>query len=235
LTGIDSFDIFDSAFFPIKLGIRGTKILRVLPGVSNWISDKARFGYDGIFKQRLNSPVVNYGFIENYYELASPKRLSFGLTWYNALNYSGYNFLGIKEKYRLSNLFIGLDGYVGSLADRKSLSSFKSFLNIFEARYYSFPDYVSSSGMVGSHPYLYTFKHSRFLELVLIDSGALVLYFIGMNLRWESPVLNLNLRSLIKKYSIPVVSLGLIINSNLPLVSLGNGFSPVLELSEGRH
>jgi len=55
-----SIDISDSFCSDIQIDMRGFDILRVLPSLYNssdfWITDKARFSFDGLNKQRLLTP-----------------------------------------------------------------------------------------------------------------------------------------------------------------------------------
>jgi len=62
---IKDFDIFDCLCSPIRVEMRGSSIMRILPSsgayfVENWISDKVRFNFDGYLKQRLIWPFVVY-------------------------------------------------------------------------------------------------------------------------------------------------------------------------------
>jgi len=60
---INSVDLFDGVCSSLTLETRGVEIFRVLPfkrtQQSNWISDKARFGFDGLAYQRLSSPLLS--------------------------------------------------------------------------------------------------------------------------------------------------------------------------------
>jgi NADH dehydrogenase (ubiquinone) Fe-S protein 1 len=59
----ESVDVTDGLGSNIRVDARGTEVMRVVPrlheGVNEeWISDKARFSYDGLKRQRLDSPMV---------------------------------------------------------------------------------------------------------------------------------------------------------------------------------
>lgn len=63
LNKVEGLDLFDCFGANIVLNLRGLEIIRVLPRVGHglgwdWITDKIRFFYDGIKKQRLGMPVV---------------------------------------------------------------------------------------------------------------------------------------------------------------------------------
>ena len=61
----ESIDVTDALGSNIRVDARGSEILRVLPRVNEdvneeWISDKARFSYDGLLRQRLDKPYVRH-------------------------------------------------------------------------------------------------------------------------------------------------------------------------------
>jgi len=56
-------DVMDGVGSNITVYTRGSEVMRILPRLNEevneeWISDKARFSYDGLKRQRLNSPMV---------------------------------------------------------------------------------------------------------------------------------------------------------------------------------
>ena len=59
---VNSVDLFDGVGTALTLEIRGVEISRVLPfkrtHQANWISDKARFSFDGLSYQRLSTPLL---------------------------------------------------------------------------------------------------------------------------------------------------------------------------------
>ena len=63
LKSTDSIDVSDALGASIKIDSRGTEVMRILPRMNEavteeWISDKARYQYDGLKRQRLNVPLV---------------------------------------------------------------------------------------------------------------------------------------------------------------------------------
>jgi hypothetical protein len=59
----ESVDVTDGLGSNIRVDTRGTEVMRIVPrlheGVNEeWISDKARFSYDGLKRQRLDTPMV---------------------------------------------------------------------------------------------------------------------------------------------------------------------------------
>ncbi len=63
LSKTESIDVMDAVGSNIRIDIRGTEVLRVLPRLNEaineeWISDKTRFACDGLRRQRLDRPYV---------------------------------------------------------------------------------------------------------------------------------------------------------------------------------
>jgi len=63
LRKVESIDVLDAVGSNIVVGTRGGQVMRILPRCNEdvneeWISDKTRFAYDGLKRQRLTSPYV---------------------------------------------------------------------------------------------------------------------------------------------------------------------------------
>ena len=63
LTKTDSVDVLDALGTPIRIDARGPEVLRILPREDDtlnaeWLSDKARFSFDGLRRRRLDKPWV---------------------------------------------------------------------------------------------------------------------------------------------------------------------------------
>uniref|UniRef100_A0A2N9ETV8 2Fe-2S ferredoxin-type domain-containing protein n=1 Tax=Fagus sylvatica TaxID=28930 RepID=A0A2N9ETV8_FAGSY len=63
LKGTESIDVTDAVGSNIRIDSRGPEVLRILPRLNEdineeWISDKTRFCYDGLKRQRLNDPMI---------------------------------------------------------------------------------------------------------------------------------------------------------------------------------
>ncbi|MDX1484372.1 MAG: NADH-quinone oxidoreductase subunit NuoG [Alphaproteobacteria bacterium] len=66
LRKIESVDVLDAVGSNIRVDARGKEVMRVLPRLNEdvneeWISDKTRFAYDGLRRQRLDTPYVREG------------------------------------------------------------------------------------------------------------------------------------------------------------------------------
>ena len=63
LRNTESIDVLDSVRSNIRVDTRGTEIMRIIPRLNEdineeWISDKTRFSYDALKRQRLTQPMV---------------------------------------------------------------------------------------------------------------------------------------------------------------------------------
>ncbi|KAI8802083.1 G subunit of NADH dehydrogenase [Cladochytrium replicatum] len=62
----ETIDVMDAVGSNIRVDSRGVEIMRVVPRLNDdineeWISDKTRFAYDGLKRQRLTTPMVRVG------------------------------------------------------------------------------------------------------------------------------------------------------------------------------
>ena len=62
----ESIDVLDAVGCNIVVNTRSGEVMRVLPKLNEdvneeWISDKSRFSYDGLKRQRLTAPMVRGG------------------------------------------------------------------------------------------------------------------------------------------------------------------------------
>lgn len=65
LKSIETIDVFDAIGSNIRIDVKGSELMRILPRANNainqqWITDKARFAYDGLKCQRLHYPMAKY-------------------------------------------------------------------------------------------------------------------------------------------------------------------------------
>lgn len=114
LKATESVDVLDGLGSNIRVDARGTEIMRIVPRLhedvnEEWISDKTRFAYDGLKRQRLMNPMAKTaaGKLEN-------------CTWEEALALAG-------EK--LSGAAPGtVKAVAGKLADAESIVALKDFM-----------------------------------------------------------------------------------------------------------
>jgi len=66
LDSVESIDVMDAVGSNIRIDSRGGAVLRVMPTLNDavneeWITDKARFNWDGLARQRLDKPYIREG------------------------------------------------------------------------------------------------------------------------------------------------------------------------------
>ncbi len=173
LTKTESIDVMDAVGSNIRIDTRGNEVLRVLPRLNEdvneeWISDKTRFACDGLRRQRLDQPYIR----------GADGRLA-EASWDDA-------FAAIAAKLK------GLDGnriaaVAGDLCDAESMFALKALMAALGSPHLDCRQdgaaldpnlragYLFNTGIAG-----------------IEESGACLL--IGVNPRWEAPLVNTRLR-----------------------------------------
>lgn len=95
LKSIESIDTLDSIGSNIRIDIRGYEIMRILPRLNEkineeWISDKTRFAFDGLRRQRLYEPMLKK---DNEFKVIS---------WKESLTQITNQFDNIKDPYSIA-------------------------------------------------------------------------------------------------------------------------------------
>jgi len=226
---IASIDVTDTYCSNIKLDIRGQgpgSILRVLPNDGSWISDKTRFSYDGLKRQRLVTPLskvdrdklspVTWETIANQLEKDLDPTDSTTIFVGNHVDYPSMKLLAeIKNNNKNVNLV-----FVNPDAGRYNNTSITITNSKQSLDKTALQSAVTLTHKGGSNP-LAGFSFLSKTDLEEADFGLL----IGTNPRLESPVLNTALQKIAKKGIIaligshgtqlpyPVHHLGISINS----------------------
>lgn len=169
----ETIDVSDALGSNISVDARLNEVMRITPRLNEeineeWLSDKGRFQYDGLKRQRLVAPMVRDG---------SGKLQQ--TTWKHALEATAIALAKVESGAQLKAI-------AGRLADAESMVTLKDFFHkLGSGNFYSeeFPHldadlrstYVFNSSISG------------------VDSADLVL-LVGTNPRCEAPVLNARLR-----------------------------------------
>ena len=169
LTHTESVDVMDALGASIRLDAKGREIMRILPrnhdGTNEeWISDKTRFCYDGLRRQRLDKPYVREG--GRLRPATWPEALGVAAAALKGANrVSGLvgDLASVETAFALKALIEGLGGVVESRTDRAALPA------------------GNRSGYVGT-------------ALVEEIDDAETILLIGTNPRLEAPVLNARIR-----------------------------------------
>lgn len=211
LETVDSIDFHDALGSSIQISIRGSEILRVLPKVNEnlneeWITDKARFSYDGTKQQRLTEPLIK--------EEGKFKKI----TWEKAFNI-------LKDKYNKNYTFSGI---LGNITDAETALLFKDFISklgngvlISKNSFTNIKNDLRTDYLLNISPN----------NLSQVDACLV----IGSNLRLEAPLLNLKFRKNVLYNNLKVYTLGYTGDLTYPVTHIGNNTKYLLNIIEGKH
>ncbi|ORZ29429.1 NADH dehydrogenase 78K chain precursor, 5-prime end [Catenaria anguillulae PL171] len=171
LRKVESIDVLDAVGSNIRVDARGVEVMRILPRENDdineeWISDKTRYAYDGLRRQRLTTPLIRKGdeFVP--------------ATWEEALK--------VVADAAGSTNANEMVAVAGDFADAESLVSLRDWFHRMGADKLAVDAALPQSADVRS---TYLFNTAiRNVE----DADAVLL--IGTNPRHEAPIINTRLR-----------------------------------------
>lgn len=210
----DSVDVMDAVGSNIVVSTRTGEVLRILPRLNEdineeWLDDKARFACDGLKRQRLIAPMLNI-----HGELKPVEWEDALLTTAKSLRISG-------EK----TAFIA-----GGLTDAETLTAAKDLANGLGCETLcteeSFPTDCSGTDF-----------RSNYLLNTCINGveEADVLLLVGVNPRYEAPLLNARIRKSWINNDLTVASVGPALDLNYPHQNLGESSTTLSQLLSGKH
>ncbi|GJQ13999.1 hypothetical protein GpartN1_g5790.t1 [Galdieria partita] len=218
-----SVDVLDGVGSNIRVDTRGYEVMRILPVLNEnvneeWISDKTRFAYDGLKRQRLSVPFV---------------RLDEGqlvpTTWEKARAILKNEIIRLEREY-LGNGGFEAQAIIGPQVEVEALLQFRrQFL-------YWFP-----GGSIHLQERRGGVPRTDFREDYLLNSTlsgietADVILLVGTNPRTEAPLLNTRIRKAVLYNQALVASVGCYENLTYPVEHLGISPKTLREIAEGRH
>ena len=209
----ESVDAMDAVGSNIRIDVRGTEVLRVLPRVNEdvneeWIGDKTRYAFDGLASQRLDRPYVR----------GEDGKLA-PATWEQA-------FAAIKDKVQ------GLEGtkiaaIAGDQADCESMLLLKELLGAIKS-----PNMDCRQDGAALDPscragYLFNTTIAGIEE-----ADALLL--VGTNPRLEAPIVNARIRKRYLQGNFPVGVIGEAADLTYKYEHLGDGPAALKTITSGR-
>jgi NADH dehydrogenase (ubiquinone) Fe-S protein 1 len=237
LESFETVDILDSFGARIKVDIRGREVMRIQPSLreslnEDWISDKVRFCYDGLKLQRILQPMV--------------KKSNFFLNcnWTDAIDYIGGIFDEYYQEWEFGRLVLidilkfRLAIFHGSLVDLNTVAMIKNFLFTVSSFDANRPGETQQTIFLYQRPF---FFNSDFFENFTFGSNYRnfdiidFMLIVNVNLRLESPLLNLKIKRLCHKNNLIVCSVGHLTNLNFEYFNLGNDLSSFVNILKGRH
>lgn len=210
LKSTDSIDVSDALGCNVKVDSRGTEVMRILPRLNEdvneeWLSDKGRYQYDGLKRQRLNVPLVK-----------GPKGLQ-PATWAEA-------FAAIKSGLGAAK-GNELKAIAGKLSDAESMIALKDLFNGMGSGNTMHEDGAADLNADIRSTYIANSKVAG------IEQADLIL-LIGTNPRWESPVFNARIRKA-HLDGTPVALVGAPVDLTYPYEHLGSDPAALAKLVSG--
>uniref|UniRef100_A0A3Q2CNC0 NADH-ubiquinone oxidoreductase 75 kDa subunit, mitochondrial n=1 Tax=Cyprinodon variegatus TaxID=28743 RepID=A0A3Q2CNC0_CYPVA len=212
----ESIDVLDAVGSNIVVSTRGGEVMRVMPRLhedinEEWISDKTRFAYDGLKRQRLTQPMV--------------KDESGQLTptsWEDALT-------------RVAGALQSVQGndvaaIVGGMADAEALVSLKDLLNRLNSENLCTEEVFPMAG-AGTDLRSNYLLNTRIAGIEECD----LLLLVGTNPRYEAPLFNARIRKSWLHNELRVAMVGHQVDLTYTYEHLGEESSVLKELANGTH
>ncbi|XP_035249481.1 NADH-ubiquinone oxidoreductase 75 kDa subunit, mitochondrial-like isoform X2 [Anguilla anguilla] len=212
----ESIDVLDAVGSNIVVSTLGGEVMRILPRLNEdvneeWISDKTRFAYDGLKRQRLTQPMV--------------KGASGQLTpssWEDALTRVAGALQGAQGK--------DIAAIAGGLVDAEALISLKDLLNRLNSDSLCteelFP--MAGAGADLRSNYLLNTRISGIEE-------ADLLLLVGTNPRYEAPLFNARIRKSWLHNELQVALVGREVDLSYSYEHLGESAQVLQEIASGTH
>ncbi|KAK5874949.1 hypothetical protein CesoFtcFv8_027489 [Champsocephalus esox] len=212
----ESIDVLDAVGSNILVSTRGGEVMRVMPRLNEdineeWISDKTRFAYDGLKRQRLTQPMVK----DDAGQLTPT-------TWEDALT-------------RVAGALQSVQGnevaaIAGGMADAETLVSLKDLLNRLDSENLCTEEVFPMSG-AGTDLRSNYLLNSRIAGIEECD----LLLLVGTNPRYEAPLFNARIRKSWLHNELRVAMVGHNVDLSFTYDHLGEETSVLKELANGTH
>jgi NADH-quinone oxidoreductase subunit G len=206
----ESIDVMDALGSNIRVDARGPAVMRILPRVNEevneeWISDKTRFVWDGLARQRLDKP-----YLRRRGKLTP-------VSWAEALEAAAKKLKGDPEK---------IAAIAGDLADAESMKALMDLMRGLGVRNL---DCRQDGAKLGPSP-----REGWLFNTTIYgidDADALLL--VGTNPRREAPVLNARIRGAWLEGGLKIGVIGEAADLTYPYEHLGAGASALAEIARG--
>ncbi|GJR82257.1 NADH dehydrogenase [ubiquinone] iron-sulfur protein 1, mitochondrial [Tanacetum coccineum] len=221
LKGTESIDVTDAVGSNIRIDSRGPEVMRIVPRLNEfpfdltqdineeWISDKTRFCYDGLKRQRLNDPMIR----------GADGRFQ-PVSWRDALAVVDEVIRQVKPE--------EIVGVAGKLSDAESMILLKDFLNKLGSNNIWCEGNGKNTNADLRSGYL---LNSSIQGLEKADCFLLV----GTQPRVEAAMVNARIRKTVRATQAKVGYIGAPADFNYDHEHLGTGPETLVEIAEGRH
>lgn len=209
----ESIDVLDAVGCNIRVDARGPSVMRIVPRLNEeineeWISDKARFSFDGLRKRRLDVPMVKR---DGKLQPAS---------WKDAFGAIAAKLDGLDGK--------RIGAMVGDLADCEAMTVLKDLMAALGSPHL---DCRQDGSKLTSEPRCSYLFNTTIAGIEEADFCLL----IGTNPRFEASLINARLRKRHRQGGFTVARVGKPADLTYPVTELGAGGQTLAEIADGRH
>ncbi|NXR83864.1 NDUS1 oxidoreductase, partial [Pycnonotus jocosus] len=213
---VESIDVLDAVGSNIVVSTRTGEVMRILPRLhedinEEWISDKTRFAYDGLKRQRLTQPMMK-----------NEKGVFVYASWEDVLA-------------RVAGVLQAVEGkeiaaVVGGLVDAEALIALKDLLNRVNCDTLCTEEIFPTAGAG-------TDLRSNYLLNTKIAGveEADVLLLVGTNPRFEAPLFNARIRKSWLHNDLQVALVGSPVNLTYTYEHLGESPQILQDIASGKH
>ena len=213
LKTFNSIDILDAMHSTIRIDVRGTKIMRILPRINEnindeWITDKIRFSYDGFRSQRIYNPMI------------LQSNVFTKISWQKVLTYLKNFFI---KTLSVTKNSVPIHGYLNAFSDMETVYVVKNFLSLTGSGFFRKSESFDQSFL--------NFSNTHIKQIQLAD----ICLIVGENLRLKLPLLNAKIRSSAVKSNLPVYYIGHFSNYNYHIKQISTNLNTLISIMEGSH
>lgn len=213
---IESIDVMDAIGSNIVITTRTNEVMRIVPRMNEeineeWLSDKSRFAYDGLKRQRLTTPYMK-----------NSKGELVKTDWENAFITAAQKITAVKND--------EIAAVVGGLVDAESMMALKDFLNRLGSEALCTEEIFPMSGAG-------TDLRSNYLlntKIAGVEEADLVL-LVGTNPRYEAPLFNARLRKCWIHNDLEIALVGTPVDLTYEYEHLGDSPLVLQEIANGTH
>ncbi len=207
----ESVDVMDAVGSNIRVDARGAEVMRILPRNHDdvneeWISDKTRFVWDGLKRQRLDKPYVR--------DNGKLREAS----WGEALDMVATRLKGDPER---------IAAIAGDLCDMESMKALKDLMGSLGVSSMDCRNDGATIGGQGREGYLFN------SGIAGIDEADAIL-LVGCNPRMEAPIINARIRGAWLNGDAQIAMIGEAADLTYPYEHLGNDPAALTALAKKR-
>ena len=213
LNKTESIDVMDAVGSAIRVDTRGREVMRFVPRVNEevneeWISDKTRFVWDGLRRQRLDTPYLRKN---GKLQPAS---------WQEV-----FKIVADRAKTTRPERMAALVGDLASVEAVKALKDLMLSLGVANL------DCRQDGAKIGHGP-----RQGYLLNTTIAGiENADALLLVGTNPRWEAPLINARIRKTWLRGDLKIARMGSSVDLTYAVTELENNPADLLDIANGKH